>query len=136
MNDLLVTSRNPAMMSRYVVTAGNRSERHASSGMWISTPAGSTAGIRSAGGTVMPLEGALVQYLVREPYLTGGVRYELIRAVRHIGERLVLQSLMDDGVVYVDGPYIDIPFHLGAVLDLTEGPPLEIVALDPARRER
>ena len=69
LNDVLVANNNPAMMSRYVLSAGTRSEVQASSGVWISTPAGSTAGIRSAGGTVLPLDGDMLQYLVREPYV-------------------------------------------------------------------
>ena len=134
--DLLVTNQNPAMMSRYVLSAGQRLETHASSGMWISTPAGSTAGIRSAGGTVMPLEGSLIQYLVREPYTAGPARYPLLKGVRELEEGLMLRSLMEGGVVYVDGPYIQIPFQLGAELRLIRGPSLRVVGLDPARRER
>jgi NAD+ kinase len=136
MNDLLVTNQNPAMMSRYVLSAGQRTETHASSGMWISTPAGSTAGIRSAGGTVMPLEGSLIQYLVREPYTAGVARYPLLKGVRELEEGLMLRSLMDGGMIYVDGPYIQIPFRLGAALKLTRGPSLRVVGLEPARRER
>lgn len=136
MNDLLVTNRNPAMMSRYLVSTGGREERHSSSGMWISTPAGSTAGIRSAGGTVMPLDGALLQYLVREPYTTGDVRYPMLRGVRYLSEGFRVRSLMDGGAIYVDGPYIEIPFELGAEMALSEGPPIELVELDPLRRER
>jgi NAD+ kinase len=136
MNDLLVTNQNPAMMSRYVISAGLRTETHASSGMWISTPAGSTAGIRSAGGTVMPLEGCLIQYLVREPYTTGDARYPLLKGVRELGEGLLLRSLMDGGTIYVDGPYIQIPFQLGSELKLNQGPRLTVFGLDAGRRER
>jgi NAD kinase len=136
LNDILVANENPCMMSRYVLTAGQRSEKQASSGVWISTPAGSTAGIRSAGGTVMPLEGALIQYLVREPYVPRGVRYELLRGVRHLREGLRIRSLMQDGRLYVDGPWMTIPFGLGSSLELSEGPPLRILGMDPAVRER
>lgn len=136
MNDLLVTNSNPAMMSRYRMTAGPRTEVQASSGVWISTPAGSTAGIRSAGGTVLPLDGDLVQYLVREPYLTGTSRYELLRGVRHLHEGMTIESMMEGGAIYVDGPYLCIPFPIGATVRMTTGPSLELVAMDPLRRER
>lgn len=136
MNDLLVTNQNPGMMSRYVITAGLRSEKQSSSGIWISTPAGSTAGIRSAGGTVMPLEGSLVQYLVREPFLGRTMRYELLRGVRHLREGLTITSLMDGGRVYVDGPYISFPLGLGSVLSLSEGPMLRVLGMHPEIRER
>lgn len=136
LNDLLVANENPCMMSRYVIEAGKRTEKQSSSGIWISTAAGSTAGIRSAGGTVMPLDGALIQYLVREPYTPRGVRYELLRGVRHLREGLKIQSLMHGGRLYVDGPWMTIPFGLGARLELSEGPPLVVLGMDPAVRER
>jgi NAD kinase len=136
LNDLLVANENPCMMSRYVIDAGKRIEKQSSSGIWISTAAGSTAGIRSAGGTVMPLDGALIQYLVREPYTPRGVRYELLRGVRHLREGLKVQSLMHGGRIYVDGPWLTIPFGLGARLELSEGPPLVVLGMDPAVRER
>lgn len=136
MNDLLITNKNPAMMSRYAIATAERTEHHASSGIWISTPAGSTAGIRSAGGTVMPLEGALIQYLVREPYLTGTARYPLLRGVRHLHEGLRVRSLMEGGMIYVDGPWVQVPFPMGSELTLSEGPRLELLGVDPLRRER
>jgi NAD+ kinase len=136
MNDLLVANQNPGMMSRYVISAGQRSEKQSSSGVWISTPAGSTAGIRSAGGTVMPLEGALCQYLVREPFLGRTMRFDLLRGVRHLREGLRLTSLMDGGRIYIDGPYLTLPFPLGSVLSIHEGPLLRMVGMHPELRER
>jgi hypothetical protein len=125
LNDILVSSPNPAAMSRYVLTAGSRSEIQASSGIWISTPAGSTGGVRSAGGTVMPLEGALIQYAVREPYGPRQGRYELLRGVRHIREGLVVRSRMPEGSLYVDD-----------LMELREGPQLRVLGMHPALRER
>ena len=136
LNDILVSSPNPAAMSRYVITAGSRTEIQASSGIWISTPAGSTGGVRSAGGTVMPLEGALIQYAVREPYGPRQGRYELLRGVRHIREGLVVRSRMPEGSLYVDGPYLQIPFGMGDLLELREGPQLRVLGMHPALRER
>jgi len=136
MNDLLITNQNPGMMSRYTIRAGARAEQHSSSGIWVSTAAGSTAGIRSAGGTVLPLDGALMQYLVREPFVPRSGRFDLVRGVRHVTEGLSVRSLMDGGRIYVDGPYISLPFGLGASLEIRQGPELQIVGMDPERRER
>lgn len=136
LNDVLVANNNPAMMSRYVISAGTRSEVQASSGVWISTPAGSTAGIRSAGGTVLPLDGDMLQYLVREPYVSGPHRFELSRGVRHLGEGLTVRSLMEGGALFIDGPYLTLPFPTGSEMSLRDGPTLELVAMDPHRRER
>lgn len=136
MNDLLVTNSNPGMMSRYVMEAGPRTERQSSSGVWISTAAGSTAGIRSAGGTVLPLEGSFVQYLVREPFPGRQRGYELLRGVRHLEEGLRLRSLMEDGTIFIDGPFLTVPFGLGSELELTVGPALTVIGMHPERRER
>lgn len=136
LNDVLVVNAHPAMMSRYILTAGTISERHASSGMWISTPAGSTAGIRSSGGTVLPISGRMLQYLVREPFNPRSSSYRLSRGVRHLKEGLRVQSLMRGGRVYVDGPYHELIFDLGDILELGEGPSLEILDIHAELRGR
>lgn len=136
LNDVLVANAHPAMMSRYILTAGTISERHASSGMWISTPAGSTGGIRSSGGTVLPISGRMLQYLVREPFNPRGSAYRLSRGVRHLYEGLRVQSLMRGGRVYIDGPYHELAFELGDILELDEGPSLQILDIHSELRGR
>ena len=136
MNDVLVTNQHPAMMSRYEVIAGENIERHSSSGIWVSTPAGSTGGIRSAGGTVLPISGKMLQYLVREPFMPRGVGYRFGRGVRHLNEGLTLHSLMTGGRIYVDGPFHELPFELGDVLELDEGPTLRILDIHAELRGR
>lgn len=136
MNDLLVANQHPAMMSRYIIRAGRLEETHNSSGIWISTPAGSTGGIRSAGGTVLPLRGAMIQYLVREPYHPRGESPRLSRGIRHVDEGLELRSLMGNGRIYVDGPYLEIPFEYGDVLEVSPGPPLSVLDVHPELRGR
>ncbi len=136
LNDVLVANAHPAMMSRYLLTAGATTEKHSSSGMWISTSAGSTGGIRSSGGTVLPISGRMLQYLVREPFNPRGSSYRLSRGVRHLNEGLRVQSLMRGGRVYVDGPYHELSFELGDILDLGEGPPLQILDIHAELRGR
>lgn len=136
MNDVLVTNLHPAMMSRYEIIAGENLERHSSSGMWISTPAGSTGGIRSAGGTVLPISGRMLQYLVREPFTPRGVGYRFGRGVRHLNEGLRLQSLMSGGRIYIDGPFHELPFEMGDVLEIGEGPTLQILDIHSELRGR
>jgi NAD+ kinase len=136
MNDLLVVNQHPAMMSRYMLTAGELQEKHSSSGIWISTPAGSTAGIRSAGGAVLPLRAAMLQYLVREPYNPRGPGYLLHRGIRHISEGLHIRSLMSNGRIYVDGPYLEIDFDYGDELSIREAPPIQLLDVHPELRGR
>ncbi|MCA9562309.1 MAG: NAD(+)/NADH kinase [Myxococcales bacterium] len=136
LNDVLIANANPAATSRYSINAGAREERQRSSGMWISTPAGSTAGIRSAGGAVLPLEGAQMQYLVREPVLHPSAHYELLRGVRNLDEGITVVSEMADGCAYVDGPYVRVPLPWGTRLKLLAHQPLTLLGLEPSRRER
>lgn len=136
LNEVLVVNENPAATSRYAVIAGTRVEHHRSSGIWISTPAGSTAGIRSAGGAVLPLEVPLLQYLVREPVVSSMVHYELQRGVRELNEGITVVSEMREGYAYIDGPYEGIRLGLGARMHVSAHVPLKIMGLEPARRER
>ena len=66
LNDVLIAHQHPAATSRYLVRLGRISETHRSSGLWVSTPAGSTAGIRSSGGAVLPLRSRRLQFRARE----------------------------------------------------------------------
>ena len=136
LNDILIANAHPAMMSRYVLSTGLLSEKQSSSGLWISTPAGSTGGIRSAGGTVLPLSGAMLQYLVREPYMPRGTGYRMSRGVRHLSEGLTVRSLMTGGRIYVDGPYHEIAFEIGDVMTLSEGPGLTLLDVHAELRGR
>jgi NAD+ kinase len=136
LNDVLVANANPGETSRYSLVAGSRVERQKSSGIWISTPAGSTAGIRSAGGVVLPLHGAQLQYLVREPVFSKNDHYELLRGVRDLDEGLMVVSHMPAGYAYIDGPHVQVPLPLGATLRVSAHQPLVILGLEPARRER
>ena len=69
LNDCLFTNQNPAEMTRYQLAAPEGEELQYSSGVWISTAAGSTAAIASAGfgQTYEDHESALL-FLVREPF--------------------------------------------------------------------
>ncbi len=68
LNDILYTNENPAGTTRYRINLNNNIENHHSSGVWISTSAGSSAGIMAAGGEQMELSDQRIQYCVREPY--------------------------------------------------------------------
>jgi NAD+ kinase len=137
LNDLLVAHANPAAVSAYTLELGDWSESQKSSGLWISTAAGSTAAIRSAGGRVLPLRSRRLQYLVREPYLGDSRRYRLLRGQIAPGTLLRVVSRMRRGRVFMDGPHLRFPFGLGDVLTVTTAPtPLRTFGLDVPRRQR
>lgn len=136
LNDVLIAHHNPAAVSRYLLTInGNEPEEQKSSGIWISTPAGSTAAIRSAGGYVLPLDSQRLQYLVREPYPMAGRSYHFLKGIRPLGERFEVISKMAEGRIFIDGPHITHSFSIGDVVDIDAGaPPLLLYGLNERRR--
>lgn len=68
LNDFLYANASPAATSRYAITIDGKQEIHKSSGIWVATPAGSTAAVYAAGGKRQDFSDILFQYLVREPY--------------------------------------------------------------------
>jgi NAD+ kinase len=135
LNDVLVTHQNPGAVSSYILRVDDKLEPQRSSGVWISTPAGSTAAIRSAGGYVIPLRTDILQYLVREPYaaLTGG--YRLAKGILPVDATFELISKMQHGVLFIDGPHISVPFRTGDRLRVdASAPKLRIYGLDEGLR--
>ena len=132
-NDVLLAHRNPAAMTRYRLSVGAVTEDQKSSGIWISTAAGSTAGIRSAGGRRMPIESRNLQYLVREPYTWPLRKYQLARGLTG---RLTFTTFMVDSAVWLDGSRVRYDLTLGDKVELQSGPPVHVLGYDDARRAR
>ena len=68
LNDFLFTNISPAATTRYKLLIGKKKAEQRSSGLWISTPSGSTAAIHAAGGSIMDLKDRNFQFKVRELY--------------------------------------------------------------------
>jgi NAD+ kinase len=132
-NDVLIAHDHPAATSRYRITLGGRDEEHRSSGLWIATAAGSTAGIRSSGGRPLPLRSRRLQYRVRELYREPGREYALEAGFLGAAESLTVDSKMEAGFVFIDGARTAYRFRFGARLVIqTAEHPLRVFA-DPAR---
>lgn len=136
LNDILLTHRNPAAVSTYFLKIGSHpAEEQKSSGVWISTPAGSTAAIRSAGGLVLPFDSDNLQYLVREPFPPKEGGYRFLKGIHPLEERLEVISRMRSGTVFIDGPHISFDFSIGRSLTINaDAPPLSIYGLKEERR--
>jgi NAD+ kinase len=127
LNDVLVAHPVPAATTRYRLTVGRRTEEHRSSGLWISTAAGSTAGIRSAGGRVMPRGSHRLQYLARELLREPGRRYLLDHGFVAPPAGLTVSSKMPEGRFWMDGARTVYRFPFGARLLVdTSAPALRI----------
>lgn len=114
LNDVLIAHACPAATTRYLLTIGALEEEQRSSGIWIATAAGSTAGISSAGGRRLPLRSQHRQYLVRELYREPGRTYQLTRGLLPPDGALSIASKMPDGRLYIDGARTAYQFPFGA----------------------
>lgn len=129
-NDLLICHQNPGAISRYYLKVGNIKEEQRSSGVWVSTAAGSSAGIHSAGGKVLPEESKLIQYRPRELYRGHRVSYELTGSVIRPTQILSMTSLMREGVIFVDGSHVCFPFSFGTKVTIRRSSrPLKVIWL-------
>ena len=124
LNDVLVTHRKPAATSRYWLKVGGIQEVQRCSGLWLSTAAGSTGAIRSAGGRSIPKSSALLQYRPRELYQgrplsgarSGRFVYRLKGGVVPAGGSIEVGSLMKHGLLCLDGEHVTFPFQYADVL--------------------
>jgi NAD+ kinase len=133
LNDVLAVHQHPAATSRYVLRLKDKEEEHRSSGVWISTAAGSTAGIASAGGRRLPLRSRRIQFRARELYRAPGRIYELAAGFVAPGESLLVESRMEDGWLFLDGARTSYRFPFGARAEIRIAPePLRLFA-DPSR---
>ncbi|PIR20117.1 MAG: hypothetical protein COV45_09095 [Deltaproteobacteria bacterium CG11_big_fil_rev_8_21_14_0_20_47_16] len=113
LNEILFAHALPASMTRYELTVGRRKEEHRSSGVWISTAAGSTAAIYAAGGTPLPITSKQMEYLVREPYYHGKY-YRLVQGILSETARIQIRSHVAEGIISIDGSHIQYPAPEGA----------------------
>lgn len=128
LNDLLITHRRPAAMSRYWLRVGSVKEEQRSSGLWIATAAGSTGAVRSAGGRALPRASGKLQVRPRELYRGTGFRPRLTGGVVEAGRPVEVGSLMPRGMICADGEHWTAPFGYGDRLRVLPSPdPLHLV---------
>jgi NAD+ kinase len=68
LNEYYIGKKRPYDVSNYTINTKKKKEHQKSSGVLVSTPAGSTAWTRGAGGKVLPIENKQFQFGGREPY--------------------------------------------------------------------
>jgi NAD kinase len=131
-NDLFLGARSH-VSAMYRISCGERSEVQSSSGVLVSTGAGSTGWVSSAfnmasaiagfcGGEAiqgirMPWEDRRLLYIVREPFLSRHSQIGIVAGMLKSGDYLRLESLMPSGgAIFSDGIEADyLEFNSGAV---------------------
>ena len=118
LNDVLLVHDHPATMSRYRLKVGSKEESQKSSGIWISTAAGSSSAVLAAGGTRLSWDAKRFQYRPRELY-RGRLSHPGLRGgVLSPGRSLQVKWLMRRGSAFMDGPQIQIPLRFGDWVDV------------------
>lgn len=139
-NDLFIGARSH-VSARYDIAQGGRRETHSSSGIIVSTGAGSTGWLQSVyagaaavvtalGGQVQPPPERLpwdtdhLMYAVREPFPSKATQTELVFGAIDAEHPLTLRSHMaDNGVIFSDGMEDDfLAFNAGATATIGLAP--------------
>jgi NAD+ kinase len=98
------------------------------SGIWVCAPTGSTAAIRSSGGSKMALGSKRLQYIVREPYFPPGTPRGKIGGFIENGESLLLTNRVRQGRVWGDGPHRRQSIRYGQEIRIRAHPiPLRLI---------
>lgn len=133
LNEVLIGHKSPASTSRYLVDHGGVVADHKSSGVYVSTAAGSTAAMRSAGGALQELQDGRLQWRTRE-LLTlppaAGAAARVVHEAFFVGadDEVTVTSRMREGRVWIDGPHVSLDLPMGARLTLSgRCPPLRLV---------
>jgi NAD+ kinase len=124
LNDALFAHPSPVMTTRHFIKPPNArtGEEQKSSGIWVSTPAGSSSAARAAGGVLLDVEGKEIQYVVREPYVTVNERYRYTQGVVPEGETLTVESRLPRGSVFIDGSAHEETVGFGDVVTFSMSP--------------
>jgi NAD+ kinase len=128
LNDVLFCADNPAVMTRYRLVWPDGEELQRSSGVWISTPAGSTSALASAGGPALPLTAKQFAFLAREPYSPPGSSVRYRTAVLDGEQVLEIECRTDRASVFLDGSHRRYPVAYGETVSFgLHSQPLRLV---------
>lgn len=124
LNEFYVGHSSSHQLSHYLLHIGSWREQQKSSGILVSTAAGSTGWARAAGGRKLPLFSQKIQFVVREPYVG---RLSKARHVFGFCEKVEIVPLHDDYIIVPDS---QAPVHhtsKGDRILITRGPSLPFV---------
>lgn len=131
LNDILFTNANPAATTFYNLRFKNESESQKSSGVWVSTAVGSTAGMRAAGGQVMNQLATEAQFLVREPYETEKSKCRWKQGFMNPShDEFFVESRCEEAILALDGLHETIKIAWGDRFRIERSFALQLGTLD------
>lgn len=89
-NEYFIGQKKPYDVSYYELQVKGKKEQQKSSGILVSTPAGSTAWTRGAGGKVLQLHHKQFQFVVREPYMGRLTKTQVHQGILKQREKLLI----------------------------------------------
>ncbi|XP_058100994.1 probable NADH kinase [Magnolia sinica] len=137
LNDILVAHPCPATVSRFsflITGHGQKSSslvNSRSSGLRVSTAAGSTAAMLSAGGFPMPVSSKDLQYMVREPILPRADEVPLMHGIIRADQTMDATWFSKEGVLYIDGSHVFHSLRHGDTIEISSKAPILKVFLPP-----
>ncbi len=138
LNDMLICHQNPAASSKYRLGRGadllELTKVQKNSGIWISTAAGSTAAMLSAGGEAQALDDNRLQFKVREPYLAQDA--SSIDDHFFFEQDISVLSSMRRGKIFLDGPHTSFDFAIGSKVELSNTAPALRLSMSQAMLEK
>lgn len=93
-----------------------------SSGLRVSTAAGSTAAMLSAGGFPMPVLSRDLQYMVREP-IAAGAASSSMHGLVEFDQLMDLTWFCKEGIIYIDGSHVCYSVKNGDTIELSSQAP-------------
>ncbi|KDP33218.1 hypothetical protein JCGZ_12740 [Jatropha curcas] len=130
LNDILVAHPCPATVSRFsfkIQRDGKSCTPLAncrSSGLRVSTAAGSTAAMLSAGGFVMPILSQDLQYMVREPIPPGAATSSLMHGIIKSDQSMEARWFSEKGKIYIDGSHVCHSTEYGDTVEISSKAPV------------
>ncbi|XP_010272705.1 PREDICTED: probable NADH kinase [Nelumbo nucifera] len=137
LNDILIAHPCPAAVSRFSFRIKRDDQECTplvncrSSGLRVSSAAGSTAAMLSAGGFPMPVASQKLQYMVREPILPKAITSNLMHGL--IGSEQSMHTVWynKEGVIYIDGSHIFHSIRHGDNIEISSKAPVLKAFLPP-----
>lgn len=122
LNEVFVAGPNAAATARYDLSVGGETSSQRSSGLIIATATGTTGFLHSAGGKVIALNTRKFAYQVLARFGLPDDRNTLNAGYVPFDQVLEVESTMNIGKIYIDGPHAEYAFNRGSRL---------VVSVDP-----
>ncbi|XVE53035.1 hypothetical protein DITRI_Ditri02bG0172800 [Diplodiscus trichospermus] len=137
LNDILIAHPCPATVSRFSFKI-KRDDKTCSplvncrsSGLRVSTAAGSTAAMLSAGGFALPILSQDLQYMVREPISPAASISSLMHGLIKSDQSMDAAWFSKEGLIYVDGSHVFYTIQNGDSIEISSKAPVLRVVLPP-----